>query len=140
MTPLYVATATATNGRDGRVSTADGTFDLGLSVPKGLGGPGGEGTNPEELFAAGYAACYGSALKLVGGQAKVKTSDIRITAIVTLGKSEEGFGLAVELHGHLPSVPRAQAEELMAKAHQVCPYSRATRNNVEVKLVVAESA
>jgi osmotically inducible protein OsmC len=139
-TTLYTAVATATSGRDGKVFTADKRIELPLSVPKTVGGPGGEGTNPEELFAMGYAACYGSALKLVAGMAKQKTADIQITGRVHLQKTDDGgFGIAVELEGHLPSIPKALAEELMHKAHQVCPYSKATRNNIEVKLSVVES-
>ena len=136
MNVLYTATATATSGRDGKVSSDDGALDVGLSVPKGLGGPGGSGTNPEQLFAAGYSACFGGALGLVAGQQKIKTGPVHITAKVSLGKGDKGFGLAVELEGKFPELPREQAEALMKAAHEVCPYSVATRGNMEVKLSV----
>jgi Ohr subfamily peroxiredoxin len=135
---LYTATATATNGREGHVKTDDGQLDLALTMPKGVGGPGGAGTNPEQLFAMGYSACFGSALGVVARMQKVKTGPVTITAKVSLGKTEDGgFGLAVELEGHMPELSREQAEALMHAAHQVCPYSRATKGNIEVKLSVA---
>jgi osmotically inducible protein OsmC len=138
-TTLYTAIATATSGREGRVISDDKHVDLKLSMPKSMGGPGGEGTNPEQLFAAGYAACYGSALKLVAGMAKIK-SDIQITAHVHLNKGDDGgFGISVELGAYVPGVERAVAEDLMQKAHQVCPYSKATRNNIDVKLSLLET-
>jgi osmotically inducible protein OsmC len=135
---LYTATATATAGRDGRAISDDGTLDLALAVPRSLGGPGGPGTNPEQLFAAGYSACFGSALKLVAGQRKIATGPFQITARVSLAKGERGFGLVVALEGHLPGVSRDQATALMHAAHEVCPYSNATRGNVEVTLTVSE--
>ena len=137
MTTLYTAVASATAGRDGKVTSDDGTLSLSLAVPKGLGGPGGPGTNPEQLFAAGYSACFGGALKLVAGQKKITTGPVTITAHVSIGKNEGGFQIAVELEGKMPDVPRDQAMALMEAAHQVCPYSKATRNNVEVKVSVA---
>ena len=137
MTPLYTASATATGGRVGRVLSADGVLDLPLTMPKGLGGSGDPGANPEQLFAAGYAACFGSALAMIARMQKVQLGNVQITANVTIGKDEGGFGLAVELVGHLPGLERAQAEALMAAAHQVCPYSRATRGNIQVSLTVA---
>jgi len=138
MTPLYTGTATATAGREGKVSTDDGALALSLAVPKGLGGPGGAGTNPEQLFAATYSACFGGALRLVAGQKKIATGPVAITARVTIGKTDKGaFGIAVELEGKMPELPREQALALMEAAHQVCPYSNATRGNVEVKLSVA---
>lgn len=137
MNILYTATATATSGRDGTVKSDDGALDHQLSVPKGLGGPGGSGTNPEQLFAAGYAACFGGALGLVAGQQKIKTGPVAITAKVSLGKGEKGFGLVVHLEGKFADLPKDQAEQLMHAAHQVCPYSNATRGNVEVTLSVA---
>lgn len=137
MNVLYTGVATATAGRDGRASTDDGVLDLALAVPKGLGGPGGAGTNPEQLFAAGYAACFGGALKLVAAQKKITTGPVHITAKVSLGKGDDGFGLAVELVGDIPELPKDQALELMHGAHGVCPYSKATRGNIEVKLSVA---
>jgi lipoyl-dependent peroxiredoxin len=137
MNILYTAVASATAGRDGKVATDDGTLALDLSVPKSMGGPGGAGTNPEQLFAAGYSACFGSALKLVAAQKKIATGPVTITARVSLGKGDNGFGLAVELEGKMPEIARDQAQALMEAAHLVCPYSNATRGNIEVKLSVA---
>ncbi len=135
MTPLYTATASANSGRDGSVKSDDGVINMPLSVPKGLGGPGGAGTNPEQLFAAGYSACFGSALKLVAMRAKVDASQVTITAKVHIGKTADGgFGLEVELQGSAPNLTREQLNGLMDAAHQVCPYSRATRNNINVTL------
>jgi Ohr subfamily peroxiredoxin len=135
MDALYTAAATA-NGRDGRAVSSDGTLDLQLAMPPELGGSG-KGTNPEQLFAAGYAACFASALGLVGRQAKVDTKDASVTAEVGLGKDEQGFGLAVTLRVEFPDeVAKETAEALVEQAHQVCPYSRATRGNIPVKLVV----
>ena len=135
----YTTSTTATGGRDGRSTTADGSLDVKLSTPKELGGGGGEGNNPEQLFAAGYAACFLGAMKFVasqGGTAKVP-QDAKVAAQVGIGpRSEGGFGLDVELDVSLPGVPREQAQELVEKAHQVCPYSNATRNNVPVRLKV----
>jgi osmotically inducible protein OsmC len=139
MNPLYTATATATSGRDGKVRSDDGVLDFQLSIPKGLGGPGGAGSNPEQLFAAGYAACFGGALGLVAGQKKVKMGPAHVTAKVSIGKDDTGFGLAVALEGHFPELAREQAQALMEAAHQVCPYSKATRGNIEVTLSVAEN-
>jgi Ohr subfamily peroxiredoxin len=131
---LYTAVATAHGGREGQVSTEDGYLDVDLSVPKEMGGPGGN-TNPEELFAAGYAACFHSALKLVARGAKVDAATSTVTARVGIGPNDAGgFGLAVELDVALPGVERAAAQEVVDKAHQVCPYSNATRGNVEVTL------
>jgi lipoyl-dependent peroxiredoxin len=136
ITPLYTAVATATHGRDGTVRSDDGTVDHKLAIPKGLGGPGGDGTNPEQLFAAGYSACFGGALGLVARMQKVPLKDAQITAKVTIGKTQAGgFGLAVELHGKLDGVPQEQAQALMEAAHQVCPYSVATRGNIDVKVI-----
>ncbi len=137
MTPLYTAVASATAGREGKIQSDDGVLDIALSMPKDLGGPGGPGTNPEQLFAAGYAACFGSALKMVAGQKKIAVGNVKITAKVSIGKEGQAFGLAVELSGAIEKVTPEQAKELMHAAHQVCPYSNATRNNVEVKLSLA---
>jgi lipoyl-dependent peroxiredoxin len=138
MTPLYTATATATSGREGKVFSDDETIDLPLSMPKGLGGPGTpKTTNPEQLFAAGYSACFGSALKLVAGKQKLDASKTTITAKVSIGSDGGGFGLAVELIGADPAMPKEQLHSLMEAAHQVCPYSKATRGNIDVKLSVA---
>ncbi|GAA3850694.1 organic hydroperoxide resistance protein [Streptomyces sp. NPDC003631] len=136
MDALYTAVATATHGRDGRAVTSDGKLDLQLSPPVEMGG-NGEGTNPEQLFAIGYAACFASALGVVGRRAKVDVSDAAVTGEVTIGKQGEGFGLAVTLRVELPeSVDQATGRKLVEQAHQVCPYSNATRGNIPVELVV----
>ncbi|UEM06253.1 organic hydroperoxide resistance protein [Skermanella rosea] len=134
----YTAEATATGGRDGRAATTDGTFEVKLATPKELGGAGGDGNNPEQLFAAGYAACFIGAMKVVAGQEKVKMpADTSVTASVGIGpRSEGGFGLAVALRVSLPGLDHAQAETIVEKAHQVCPYSNATRGNIDVKTTV----
>jgi osmotically inducible protein OsmC len=135
--PLYTAVATATGGRDGHVESSDGIVKLELSVPREMGGPGKPGTsNPEQLFASGYAACFAGAIGFVAGQQHKKLSGIEVTGHVTFGKVDDGFQLAVQLDVHLPGVDKAEAEKLVEQAHQVCPYSRATRNNIEVKLAV----
>jgi osmotically inducible protein OsmC len=135
----YRTSATATGGRDGRSKTEDGSLDVRLATPKELGG-GGEGNNPEQLFAAGYAACFLGAMKAVaskGGTAKVP-NDTTVKATVGIGpRSEGGFGLDIDLAVSLPGLARADAEALVEKAHQVCPYSNATRGNVDVRLTVA---
>ncbi|MFG3045429.1 organic hydroperoxide resistance protein [Streptomyces sp. NPDC048202] len=136
MDALYTAVATATHGREGRAVSSDGRIDLPLAMPTEMGGDG-QGTNPEQLFAAGYAACFGSALGLVGRQAKVDVSDAAVTAEVGIGKEGEGFGLKVTLRVELPdTVDEQTGRKLVETAHQVCPYSNATRGNVEVTLVV----
>jgi lipoyl-dependent peroxiredoxin len=134
----YTTTATATGGRDGRAATKDGALDVKLSTPKELGGGGGEGNNPEQLFAAGYAACFLGAMKFVASQGGPKVpNDATVTSTVGIGpRSEGGFGIDVQLDVSLPGLERAQAQELVDKAHQVCPYSNATRNNVPVRLNV----
>jgi osmotically inducible protein OsmC len=134
----YTTTATATGGRDGRSTTKDGALDVKLSTPKELGGGGGEGNNPEQLFAAGYAACFLGAMKFVASQGGPKVpNDATVTSTVGIGpRSEGGFGIDVQLDVALPGLERAQAQELVEKAHQVCPYSNATRNNVPVRLNV----
>lgn len=136
---LYETKARATGGRDGTAETLSGSFKVDLATPKELGGAGGAGNNPEELFAAGYAACFIGALKFVGGQEKVAVpADASITSTVGIGpRSEGGFGLEVALEISLPGVERSAAENLVEKAHQVCPYSNATRNNIDVKLTLA---
>ncbi|ABS65321.1 organic hydroperoxide resistance protein [Xanthobacter versatilis] len=137
---LYSTSARATGGRDGHSATLDGAVDVKLSTPKELGGAGGDGVNPEQLFATGYAACFLGAMKFVasqGGSAKVP-ADASVTSTVGIGpRSEGGFGLEIALEVSLPGVDRAAGEELIAKAHQVCPYSNATRNNIDVKLTLA---
>jgi lipoyl-dependent peroxiredoxin len=133
--PLYTATATAHGGREGKVQTDDGKVSHILSMPTSVGGKGGPGTNPEQLFAAGYSACFESALRFVALQQRKTLKDATITAKVTLGKTDDGgFGLAVELHGHVDGVSREDTKALMEAAHQVCPYSRATRGNIQVTL------
>jgi Ohr subfamily peroxiredoxin len=135
---LYTAHATAAGGRDGHVKTDDGSIDLAVSVPKGLGGGATPGTNPEQLFAAGYAACFGSALSFVARQKKLVTGPVNVEAHVSIGPvATGGFGLAVELVAHVPELPRSDAEALVAAAHQVCPYSNATRGNIKVDIKVA---
>ena len=135
---LYKTSARATGGRDGRSATLDGSLDVKLTTPKELGGAGGEGNNPEQLFAAGYAACFIGAMKFVGSQTGVKVpADTAITSTVGIGpRAEGGFGLTVALAIELPGVERKVAEELVEKAHQVCPYSNATRGNIDVQLSI----
>ncbi len=135
---LYRAVAHATgDGRNGHVQSDDGKLDLDLRTPTGLGGPGGQYTNPEELFAAGYAACFHSALKVVArGKADVTESEVSATVGIGRNPDTPGFGLAVELDVHLPGVDEATATELVHQAHQVCPYSNATRGNIDVELRV----
>jgi osmotically inducible protein OsmC len=134
---LYTAHATATGGRDGHVTSSDQVLNLDVRTPRELGGSGGAYTNPEQLFAAGYAACFDSALNLVIRMGKVKTGTTTVDAAVSIGKLEAGgFGLAVTLKVNVPGVEQAVAEELVQKAHQVCPYSNATRGNIDVTLDV----
>jgi len=134
----YRTTATATGGRDGAARTDDGSLDVKLAVPKEMGGPGG-GNNPEQLFAAGYAACFLGAMKAVSGKEGVKVpSDASVQAEVGIGpRSEGGFGITADLKVSLPGVPEQDARRLVDAAHQVCPYSNATRGNVDVGLTVA---
>jgi osmotically inducible protein OsmC len=136
---LYRAVATATGGRDGRATTSDGTLDLRLATPRELGGAGGPGNNPEQLFAAGYSACFLGALKFVATQGGPRVpADASVTAEVGIGpRAAGGFGLEVALTITLPGLPSAEAQELVEKAHQVCPYSNATRGNLDVKLRLA---
>ena len=135
---LYSTSARATGGRDGHSATLDGAVDVQLSTPKELGGAGGSGVNPEQLFATGYAACFIGAMKFVASQGGPKVpADATVTSTVGIGpRSEGGFGLAIVLKVSLPGVERGEAEALVAKAHEVCPYSNATRNNVPVRLTV----
>lgn len=134
----YRASATAIGGRDGRTQTEDGKIDLQLAVPKELGGSGGEGTNPEQLFAVGYAACFLGALKVAGQQLKVRIpSDAAVTATVGIrARSKGGFGITAELGIWLPEIDPTQARQVADLAHQICPYSNATRNNVDVHVNV----
>jgi lipoyl-dependent peroxiredoxin len=135
---LYTAEATAWGGREGRSASTDGVLDVQLRVPPELGGPGG-GTNPEQLFAAGYAGCFHSALKLVASKLKLDVSESAITARVGIGPNDEGgFGLAVELEAELPGLSSEDGHRLLGEAHKVCPYSNATRGNVDVQLTLVE--
>ncbi|MCS0638222.1 organic hydroperoxide resistance protein [Streptomyces sp. LP05-1] len=137
MDALYTAVATA-NGREGRAVSSDGTLDLPLGFPKSMGG-NGEGTNPEQLFAAGYAACFASALGAVGRQEKIDVKDASVTAEVSIGKDagDGGFALSVALRVELPDHLQGEAgQALLEKAHAFCPYSKATRGNIPVELVV----
>jgi osmotically inducible protein OsmC len=136
---LYRTAASATGGRDGYARSQDGRLDVQLSTPKELGGAGGEGVNPEQLFAAGYSACFLGALKVAGQQAKVKIpSETEVTATVGIGPREKGgFGITADLVISLPGLDRSAAEALVAAAHQICPYSNATRDNLDVGLTVA---
>ncbi|OLT27078.1 osmotically inducible protein C [Nocardiopsis sp. CNR-923] len=134
---LYTANATVTGeGRAGTGKTDDDRLNVELSVPKGLGGDDGSGTNPEQLFAVGYGACFHGALKKVAGEAKADVNGSVIDSQVSLGKAEDGFALVVDLTVTIPGADQADAEKLVEAAHQVCPYSRATRGNIDVNLTV----
>lgn len=137
---LYTAQATSTGGRQGTSKSSDGVLNLTLTTPKELGGAGGNGTNPEQLFAAGYSACFIGAMKAVAGKMGVKVpDDVSITSRVSIGAlagGAPGFGIAVEMDITVPGFSREQAEKLVQAAHQVCPYSNATRGNIDVKLNV----
>lgn len=139
MSTIYTAHATSSGGRTGTAKTDDGRLSVTLDTPKELGGGGGAGTNPEQLFAAGYSACFHSALKFVAGQKQVKVpADSAVTAHVGLGQNPKGkgFAITVSLEVALPGLDRAEAEALVREAHEVCPYSNATRGNVDVQLSV----
>jgi Ohr subfamily peroxiredoxin len=134
---LYRSKATATGGRDGRATSSDNALDIKLATPKELGGAGGDGTNPEQLFAAGYSACFLGAMKFVAAQQKLQLpADTQVTGQVGIGPIPTGFGIEVELSISIPGLPRADAEALVQKAHIVCPYSNATRNNIDVTLTI----
>lgn len=137
MTPTYTATAVSTgDARNGHVQSTDGFVDTDVRIPKEMGGEGGA-TNPEQLFAAGYAACFHSALKLVAGKAKVDMTDSEVVADVSIGDNGQGgFGLAVQLEVTIPGADAETAQQLAEQAHQVCPYSNATRGNIPVDLVI----
>jgi len=136
---LYTAHATASGGREGRAVTSDQALDVQLSTPRELGGAGGPGTNPEQLFAAGYSACFLSALKFVAGKNKVTLpAESRVNGSVGIGPIPTGFALQVELEIVVPGLPRQQVQDLINQAHVVCPYSNATRGNVQVTLIVAD--
>jgi osmotically inducible protein OsmC len=139
MNALYTASATATgDGRNGHVRSTDGVLDFDLAVPKELGGAGGALTNPEQLFAAGYAACFHSALKRVAGNQKLTLTDTAITVDVGIGALPTGgFGLTVAIEAELPGLDETTAKAVLDAAHQLCPYSNATRGNVDVQLTLA---
>ncbi len=137
MKALYEAHASATGGRNGRVTTDDGVIDLQLAMPKSLGGAGGAAANPEQLFACGYAACFDSALNFVAMGQKIKLTGTRVDTTVGIGQNGAGgFALAVKLEVTIPDVSRDVAQALLEKAHEVCPYSNATRGNINVELVL----
>ncbi|MEV4705139.1 organic hydroperoxide resistance protein [Actinoplanes sp. NPDC049316] len=139
MPAIYTASATATgDGRSGHTRSSDGVLDLDLAVPKEMGGPGGHLTNPEQLFAAGYAACFHSALKIVASKQKIQLTDTAITVDVGIGPNGTGaYGLSVTIEAELPGLDETTARQLLDAAHQVCPYSSATRGNVDVTLTLA---
>jgi osmotically inducible protein OsmC len=140
MKAIYTAVATATGGRNGHVKSDNGALDVQVRMPKALGGLNDDFTNPEQLFAAGYSACFDSALNLVIKQTKANTGETTVTSKVSIGQIENGgFGLAVEMFVNIPEVSLEEAQQLVEKAHQVCPYSNATRNNIEVNLIVTNN-
>ena len=140
MKTLYTTKVTATGGRNGQVKSDNGILDLEVKMPKALGGANDEFTNPEMLFAAGYAACFDSALNRVISLSKTKTGETTVTAEVSIGQLDNGgFGLAVQLDVNIPGVSQEEAQSLTEKAHEICPYSNATRNNIEVKLSVTNN-
>jgi lipoyl-dependent peroxiredoxin len=135
MEKLYEASVTVKGGRNGHVKSDDGVIDMPVRMPKGLGGEGGEYTNPEQLFAAAYSACFDGALNLVARMDRIKLKETVTTAKVAINKnSEGGLDISAILEIHIPEIEKDIAETLINKAHQVCPYSRATRNNIEVQL------
>ena len=137
MTALYVAEATAAGGREGRVRSSDGALTVDLAIPKELGGPGGLASNPEQLFAAGYAACFENAFRLAARRRKIRPGDTSVTARVGIGPDGAGgFGLSVELHVRASDLDVTQTEEVAADAERICPYSNAVRGNIEVAIVV----
>lgn len=134
---LYRATATSTGGRTGTSKSSDGVLDLTLTTPRELGGAGGTGTNPEQLFAAGYSACFIGAMKAVAARQKIALpADVAITATVGIGQIPQGFGIEVAMSISVPGMDKAAAQALVDAAHQVCPYSNATRGNIDVTLTV----
>ena len=140
MKKLYTTSVTATGGRDGHIKSENGILELDVRTPKSLGGKSDDFTNPEMLFAAGYSACFDSALNLMIKKSKIETGETSVKAKVSIGQIENGgFGLAVELDVNIPGVTLEEAQSLTEQAHQVCPYSNATRNNIEVKLSVTNN-
>ncbi|KNB60814.1 organic hydroperoxide resistance protein [Chryseobacterium sp. Hurlbut01] len=140
MKTLYTTNVTAKGGRNGHVKSENGVLDLEVRMPKALGGSNDEFTNPEMLFAAGYSACFDSALNLVISKSKIQTGETSVEAKVSIGQIENGgFGLAAELAVNIPGVTLEEAQSLTEKAHEICPYSNATRNNMEVRLSVTNN-
>ena len=140
MKTLYTTSVTAKGGRNGQVKSENGILNLEVRMPKALGGANDDFTNPEMLFAAGYAACFDSALNLIINKSKIQTGETSVAAKVSIGQNEDGgFGLAAELDVNIPGVSIEEAQELTEKAHQICPYSNATRSNIEVKLSVTNN-
>lgn len=140
MKKLYTTSVTAVGGRNGKVKSENGVLALEVKTPKAMGGESDDYTNPEMLFAAGYSACFGSALSLVIGKSKIETGEVAVTAKVSIGQIENGgYGLAVEMDVNIPGVSLEEAQSLTEKAHEICPYSNATRNNIEVKLAVTNN-
>jgi osmotically inducible protein OsmC len=138
MKVLYTAEATSTGGRDGRVRSSQGNLDLSVKPPKELGGPDGDGTNPEQLFACGYSACFLSALSIIARMQKISAKNFTVTARVDLGQTDDGgFGIQAELDCELPGVEDEKAEALVLQAYEHCPYSKATRGNIELGLFVS---
>lgn len=133
MKPLYTAQATAEGGRDGKVSTSDNKVQENLATPSEMGGSGGDGTNPEQLFASGYAACFDGALNLIADK-DGQNIESKTTADVHIGKEGDGFGLAADIHVEVNGVDQSKADELVQKAHEFCPYSKAIKGNIEVKV------
>ena len=134
---VYTAGVTTTGGRTGKSKSDDGRLEVSLSAPKEMGGDGGDGTNPEQLFAAGYSACFLGAMKAVSKKLEIEVpDDTKIDADVTFGPIEEGFGIAVAMDISMPGLDRSDAEKVVEEAHKVCPYSNATRGNIEVDLTV----
>lgn len=138
--PIYSATSTAWGGRDGRVASSDNRLDLQLSIPKSVGGDDGPGTNPEQLFATGYAACFHSALKAVARSRKVDVSGSAVSVTIGLNRDEDdgGFGLSTRIEAQIPNIEPSTARELLDAAHAMCPYSRATRGNIPAEVVLVE--
>lgn len=139
---IFTAQAKAKGGRDGQVTSDNNVLDIALSTPKEMGGPGKAGaTNPEQLFAAGYAACFEGALGVAARQAQVKLEGVTVEAFIGFGKAEDGgYGISADLHVNIPGVEQAQAEQLVEAAHGICPYSRATKGNIEVNLTTTTNA
>ncbi|MBX0290466.1 organic hydroperoxide resistance protein [Hymenobacter sp. HSC-4F20] len=139
---IFTAQAKAKGGRDGQVTSDNNVLNIALSTPKEMGGPGKAGaTNPEQLFAAGYAACFEGALGVAARQAQVKLENVTVEAFIGFGKAEDGgYGISADLHVNIPGVEQAQAEQLVEAAHGICPYSRATKGNIEVNLTTTTNA